>query len=102
MNWPLVESCAHSALALCGFVLVIVRLRVLAGPKPSLYCRSRWWAWVGAHALFAIGLFAVATRPLYGMVEPRASEWAIRTGLVIYLLLKIGQKPMRSDTRGRK
>lgn len=83
----------HVALCFVGLALVLVRLRIVAKPHPTLNCRIRWWAWVIAHALWACGLFAAMIAPLYRAEEASIAEWFIRTGVVIYLLLRIRSEP---------
>lgn len=83
----------HVALCFIGLALTLVRLRIVAKPHPTMKCRVRWWSWVLAHALWACGFFAGMIGPLYSDDEPSMAAWFIRTGLLVYLVLRIRSEP---------
>lgn len=99
MTMEQVDFYLHSLLAALGFVLTIVRLRILSRPHASFRCHLRWWVWVICHAMFAIGFFTIMVRPFDPSIEmePRFNEWFFQLGILGYLILRIKQRPL-SDT----
>ncbi len=86
------EAYLNAAVCAVGFTLTLVRLRIVARPHPTVKCRARWALWVLAHALWCIGLFAGMVQA-FGNYDSSFPSWAIRVGLVIWLLLKIRHEP---------
>ena len=83
----------HMLLCWIGFSLAVVRLRIVAQPHPTLICSLRWWAWVIAHALWVCGFASGLWASWFSDPAPTLGGWLIRSGLVIYLVLKIRSQP---------